>query len=66
MISVGGAPLSFAIVGPLSDAIGHDATLIWAGVLGGGITLLFMFVRGARDPDRDGSLATEEPSVAAA
>lgn len=66
MISVGGAPLSFAIVGPLSDAIGHDATLIWAGLLGGGITLAFMFVQGARGPERDGSLATEEPSAAAA
>src|SRR5918995_2643786 len=56
MISVGGAPLSFAIVGPVSDAIGHDATLIWAGLLGGGITLMFMFLRGARGPERDGSL----------
>jgi DHA3 family tetracycline resistance protein-like MFS transporter len=64
-ISVGGAPLSFAIVGPVSDAIGHDATLIWAGVLGGGITLAFMFFRGARDPERDGSLAAERSSVAA-
>jgi hypothetical protein len=66
MISVGGAPLSFAIVGPLSDAIGHDATLIWAGALGGSITLAFMFVRGARGPERDGSLAPHEPTVAAA
>jgi hypothetical protein len=66
MISVGGAPLSFAIVGPVSDAIGHDATLIWAGVLGGGITLAFMFVRGARGPERDGSLRVPEPSVTAA
>jgi Transmembrane secretion effector len=64
-ISVGGAPLSFAIVGPLSDAIGHDATLIWAGVLGGGITLAFMFIRGARDPERDGSLEAEPSTVAA-
>jgi MFS family permease len=66
MISVGGAPLSFMIVGPVSDAIGHDATLIWAGVLGAGITLAFMFVRGARDPERDGSLRVPEPSVTAA
>ena len=66
MISVGGAPLSFAIVGPLSDAIGHDATLIWAGLLGGVITLAFMFVRGARGPERDGSLTAKEPSAAAA
>jgi hypothetical protein len=66
MISVGGAPLSFVIVGPVSDAIGHDATLIWAGILGGGVTLAFMFVRGARGPERDGSLRVPEPSVTAA
>jgi hypothetical protein len=66
MISTMGVPLSFAITGPTAEAIGHDATLIWAGALGGTITLAFMFVQGARGPERDGSLATEEPSVAAA
>ncbi len=66
MISTGGVPLSFAITGPAAEAIGHDATLIAAGLLGGGITLAFMFVRGARGPERDGSLAADEPSVAAA
>jgi hypothetical protein len=66
MISTMGVPLSFAITGPTAEAIGHDATLIWAGALGGTITLAFMFVRGARDPERDGSLATQEPSVTAA
>jgi MFS family permease len=66
MISTAGVPLSFAITGPTADAIGHDATLIWAGALGGTITLLFMFVRGARGPEQDGSLASPEPSVEAA
>jgi Transmembrane secretion effector len=66
MISTMGVPLSFAITGPTADAIGHDATLIWAGALGGTITILAMFVRGARGPERDGSLATGEPSVEAA
>jgi MFS family permease len=65
MISTMGVPLSFAITGPTADAIGHDATLIWAGAIGGTITLVFMFVQGARDPERDGSLA-ERPSAAAA
>jgi hypothetical protein len=65
MISTAGVPLSFAITGPTADAIGHDATLIWAGVVGGSVTLAFMFIRGARGPERDGSLA-EEPSAAAA
>jgi hypothetical protein len=66
MISTMGVPLSFAITGPTAEAIGHDATMILAGALGGTITLAFMFVRGARGPERDGSLATGEPSAAAA
>lgn len=66
MISTMGVPLSFAITGPTAEAIGHDATLIWAGALGGAITLAFMFVQGARDPERDGSLVNPEPSVEAA
>ena len=66
MISTMGVPLSFAITGPTAEAIGHDATLIWAGALGGTITLAFMFARGARGPERDGSLATAEPSAEAA
>jgi hypothetical protein len=65
MISTMGVPLSFAITGPTAEAIGPDATLIWAGAIGGTITLVFMFVQGARDPERDGSLA-ERPSAAAA
>jgi hypothetical protein len=43
MISIAGVPLSFAIVGPAADAFGVDATLIAAGVLGGGLTIAFMF-----------------------
>lgn len=66
MISTMGVPLSFAITGPTAEAIGHDATLIWAGALGGTITIAFMFVQGARGPERDGSLARAEPSAEAA
>jgi hypothetical protein len=66
MISTGGVPLSFAVTGPTADAIGHDATLIAAGLIGGAVTLVFMFVQGARDPERDGSLAHRKRSVAAA
>jgi predicted outer membrane lipoprotein len=62
MISLGGVPLSFAIVGPVAAAIGARATLIAAGVLGASVTLLFMLIPGARDPERDGSLI-DEPSI---
>ena len=58
MISIAGVPLSFAIVGPVASAIGARTTLVLAGILGGVITLAVMFLPGARDPERDGSLGT--------
>jgi MFS family permease len=61
MISTAGVPLSFAIVGPIASAIGARTTLILAGILGGGITVAFMFVRGAREPERDGSIEAATP-----
>jgi hypothetical protein len=65
MISTAGVPLSFAIVGPAADAFGVDATLIVAGVAGALVTVGFMFVPGARQPERDGSLdAVASPTVA--
>ena len=66
MISTMGVPLSFAITGPTAEAIGHDATLVLAGVIGGLATIAFMFVQGARDPERDGRLAPDRRTVAAA
>lgn len=65
MISTGGVPLSFAVTGPTAEAFGHDATLIGAGLIGGAVTIAFMFVRGARDPEHDGSLEREAPVEAA-
>jgi hypothetical protein len=56
LISIAGVPLSFAIVGPMAGWIGADATLIAAGILGAATTLAFMFIPGARAPERDGSL----------
>jgi MFS family permease len=61
MISIAGVPLSFAIVGPVASAIGARTTLVLAGILGGVITLAVMFLPGARDPERDGSLDTVAP-----
>ena len=46
----------------LSGAIGVDATLIAAGIAGAAVTIAFMYVRGARDPERDGRLEVAEPS----
>jgi len=60
MISTAGVPISFAIVGPVAEAIGVRSTLIWAGILGGLVTISFLFVPGARDPERDGTLRAAE------
>ncbi|HEY7659487.1 MAG TPA: MFS transporter [Actinomycetota bacterium] len=56
MISIAGLPLSYAIVGPAAGVFGVDATLIAAGLFGAAVTVAFMLVPGARDPERDGSL----------
>jgi NO-binding membrane sensor protein with MHYT domain len=65
MISIGGVPLSFAVVGPAAAAFGVDATLIGAGLIGAGITIAFMFYPGARAPERDGSLIEAWPETSA-
>ena len=54
MITIAGVPLSFAAVGPLAEAFGASTTMIWAGVLGGTVTIAAMFIPGARSPSGTG------------
>ena len=48
LISIGLLPLSFALTGPVSAAIGTRNTLIYAGCIGGLVTLAALFVPGVR------------------
>jgi MFS family permease len=48
LISVGLLPLSFALTGPVSAAIGPRATLVGAGVLGAIVTIGALYVPGMR------------------
>jgi Transmembrane secretion effector len=48
LISVGLLPLSFALTGPVSGAIGARATLIGAGLLGAAVTIAALYVPGMR------------------
>jgi DHA3 family tetracycline resistance protein-like MFS transporter len=48
LISIGLLPLSFALTGPVSSVIGARATLIWAGIAGGTLTLAALFLPGMR------------------
>ena len=55
LISIGLLPLSFALTGPVSAAIGVRATFVAAGVLGAAVTFAALFIRGVRsieDPAR--------------
>jgi MFS family permease len=49
LISIGLLPLSFALTGPVTAAIGAQATLIGAGLLGGAITFAALLLPGMRD-----------------
>jgi DHA3 family tetracycline resistance protein-like MFS transporter len=49
LISMGLLPLSFALTGPVSGAIGAQATLIGAGLLGAVVTLAALLAPGMRD-----------------
>ncbi|MGH2735738.1 MAG: MFS transporter [Actinomycetota bacterium] len=53
MVSSGLLPLSFALAGPLGDAIGATPTLIGAGLLGCAGVLIFLLVPGVRAVDHD-------------
>jgi hypothetical protein len=55
-ISIGLLPVSFAITGPIAAAIGAQATLVGAGLIGGVATLAFLFLPGMRDIEREGLL----------
>jgi MFS family permease len=56
-ISIGLVPVSFAITGPIAAIFGPRPTLVGAGVLGGIVTLGFLFLPGMRDVERSGELA---------
>lgn len=58
LVSVSLIPISFALTGPVAAAVGTQATLIGAGVLGVPITIAFLFLPGMRDTERTGALAS--------
>jgi MFS family permease len=55
LISIGLLPLSFALTGPVSAAIGAQTTLIAAGALGGVVTFGALLLPGMRDVEGLGS-----------
>lgn len=52
LISIALLPISFALAGPVAQALGARATLVGAGVIGGIATLAFLFLPGMRETER--------------
>lgn len=57
-VSMGLTPVSFALTGPAAGALGVEATMIGAGVLGVASILAFLLVPGLRDPERAAASAS--------
>ena len=66
LISIGLLPVSFAITGPVSSALGLRTTLIGAGVLGAVVTFAALLVPGVRQMDAVLADATDPASAAPA
>jgi DHA3 family tetracycline resistance protein-like MFS transporter len=66
LISIGLLPVSFALTGPVSAAIGARATLVGAGLLGAIVTYMTLFVPGVREPQALRRAGGPEPARAPA
>jgi hypothetical protein len=64
LISIGLLPLSFALTGPVSGAIGVQATLIGAGALGAVVTFGALLLPGMRALEGRSSRSVPEPAPA--
>jgi MFS family permease len=62
LISIGLVPLSFALTGPVSAAIGARQTLIAAGLVGAAATFSALFLPGMRDLEREPAVV-EQPAT---
>jgi DHA3 family tetracycline resistance protein-like MFS transporter len=55
-VSTSLVPVSFALTGPVSHALGAQNTLVVAGLVAALATIAFLFVPGVRDTERDDSM----------
>ncbi|HEY2960754.1 MAG TPA: MFS transporter [Actinomycetota bacterium] len=63
-ISIALLPLSYGLTGPVAGVLGARTTLVAAGLLGGAVTLAFLFLPGMRAVERHppGALAPLDPA----
>jgi len=61
-VSTALVPLSYAVTAPVAAVLGVQQTFVWAGVLGGCVTLAFLLVPGVRQAEAPTDPASD-PSV---
>jgi DHA3 family tetracycline resistance protein-like MFS transporter len=72
LVSLGLLPLSFGLCGPIAEAVGAQATLVGAGLVGGGVFVVMWLAvprlrgDGARDGDGERAPVASRPDLAAA
>jgi MFS family permease len=64
LISIGLLPVSFALTGPVSSAIGVRTTLVVGGVVGGVVTFAALLLPGMREVEGLDASTANEPSAA--
>jgi len=64
LISIGLLPVSFALTGPVSSAIGVQTTLVGAGIIGGIVTFAALLIPGMRAVEGLGEHANSVPAPA--
>jgi MFS family permease len=62
-VSTSLVPVSFALTGPVSAGVGAQTTLVAAGVAAAFATIVFLFIPGVRDTERDGSMKDVRATV---
>ncbi len=62
-VSIGLLPLSFALTGPVAQALGARTTLLWAGVLGAAVTIAPLLLPGMRAAEGEGSAAMRKEAT---
>jgi DHA3 family tetracycline resistance protein-like MFS transporter len=60
-MSIALTPLSFALTGPIAEALGTETTMLAAGLIGTAAGIGFLFVPGVRAPEREAVQASTVP-----
>lgn len=61
LVSTGLVPVSFALTGPISEAIGPGTTMVLGGLVGAVLMGALLFYPGVRDPERRALTLQREP-----